>query len=64
MSDTDESLRALAQTQGIYLDFFDLHGIRHETCPDTLRALLKALGTEADNPAQVAEALAAPSPPQ
>ena len=59
MSDTDESLRALAQAQGIYLDFFDLHGIRHETCPDTLRALLKALGTEADSPAQVAEALAA-----
>jgi 4-alpha-glucanotransferase len=57
MNNTDRSLRALAQAQGIYLDFFDLHGARHETSPETLRALLKALGTEADSPAQVSEAL-------
>ena len=59
MSNTDDALRALAKAQGIYLDFFDLHGARHNASPDTLRALLKALGTDADNPALVSDALAA-----
>ncbi|OSQ53067.1 4-alpha-glucanotransferase [Marivita geojedonensis] len=61
MSSADDNLRALAQAQGVYLDFFDLHGVRHEASPDTLRALLKALGTDADSPAMVSEALAARS---
>jgi 4-alpha-glucanotransferase len=59
MMRTDDRLRALAKAQGVYLDFFDLHGVRHEASPDTLRALLKALGTEADSPALVEEALTA-----
>jgi 4-alpha-glucanotransferase len=59
MSDTDDALRALAKAQGIYLDFYDLHGARHDASPDTLRALLKALGTDADSPALVSDALAA-----
>jgi 4-alpha-glucanotransferase len=59
MSTADDRLRQLAGAQGIYLDFFDLHGVRHEASPDTLRALLKALGTEADTPASVKDAMAA-----
>jgi 4-alpha-glucanotransferase len=58
MSGTDADLRALAKAQGIYLAFFDLHGVRHEASPDTLRALLRALGTDADSPALVTAALA------
>ncbi|MCR9108228.1 4-alpha-glucanotransferase [Marivita sp. XM-24bin2] len=61
MSSADDNLRALAEAQGVYLDFFDLHGVRHEASPDTLRALLRALGTDADSPALVSEALAARS---
>ena len=57
MSSADDTLRAVAQAQGVYLDFFDLHGIRHEASLDTLRALLTALGTEVDSPAQVEDAL-------
>lgn len=53
MSHTDDSLRALARAQGIYLEFFDLHGTKHEASPETLRALLRALGTDVDNPATV-----------
>lgn len=62
MSDADDRLRQLAQAQGVYLDFFDLHGVRHEAPPDTLRALLKALGTDASTPARVTEALDAQAP--
>ena len=51
MSHSDDSLRALARAQGIYLEFFDLHGTKHEASPETLRALLRALGTDVDNPA-------------
>ncbi len=61
MSSADDNLRELARSQGVYLEFFDLHGTRHEAGPDTLRALLKALGTDADSPALVSEALAAQS---
>ncbi|MFA8386634.1 MAG: 4-alpha-glucanotransferase [Pelagibaca sp.] len=53
MSHTDDSLRALARAQGIYLEFFDLHGTKHEASPETLRALLRALGTDVDNTATV-----------
>ena len=58
MSDADTQLRALAGAHGIYLDFHDLHGDRHEANPDTLRALLRALNVPAETEAEVSDALA------
>jgi 4-alpha-glucanotransferase len=57
MTQTDDRLRELAAAQGIYLEFFDLHGQCHAASPDTLRALLGALGVDAQSPAQVEAAL-------
>ncbi len=59
MSGDDDRLRQLAQAHGIYLDFHDLHGERHEADPETLRALLKALGTEAETANDIDTALGA-----
>ncbi|SHH91011.1 4-alpha-glucanotransferase [Marivita hallyeonensis] len=58
MSTADDTLRELAAENGIYLEFFDLHGVRHAATPDTLRALLKAIGVAATSEAEVHEALA------
>ncbi|WP_323765516.1 4-alpha-glucanotransferase [Marinovum sp.] len=54
----DAALRQLALACGVHLDFHDLTGTRRETPVPTLRALLRALGVEAESGAQVAEALA------
>ena len=53
----DGALRQLAQLYGVHLDFHDLSGTRRETPVPTLRALLRALGVEAESAAQVSEAL-------
>lgn len=58
MSGDDAHLRALARAEGVHLDFHDLHGVRHEANPDTLRALLRALGVDVDGAAQIEDALA------
>lgn len=57
MTGSDDQLRALARAHGVYLDFFDLHGVQHVASPDTLRALLRGLGVPAGTKAEVAEAL-------
>lgn len=59
MTTADHRLRDLASAHGIYLDFFDLHGHRHAASPDTLRALLAALGIPATTPSEVDDALTA-----
>ncbi|MCJ7872319.1 4-alpha-glucanotransferase [Phaeobacter sp. J2-8] len=56
---SDDALRQLAQASGVHLEFHDLSGQRQETPPPTLRALLAALGVEAENDAAVTAALAA-----
>mgnify|MGYP000748881522 CR=1 FL=1 len=56
MSD-DGALRQLAQLCGVHLDFHDLSGTRRETPVPTLRALLRALGVEADKAEGTAELL-------
>jgi 4-alpha-glucanotransferase len=56
--DADESLRRLAQAAGIEARYWDIRGGLHEASPDTMRALLDALGiaagTEADSEASLA----------
>ncbi|MEJ1976217.1 MAG: 4-alpha-glucanotransferase [Acetobacteraceae bacterium] len=52
-------LHQLAEAAGLALRWRDVHGQEHEVSPETLRAVLKALGHEAANDAQAAEGLAA-----
>ncbi|MCK0150531.1 4-alpha-glucanotransferase [Marivita sp. S6314] len=58
MTGSDDMLRCLAQAHGVYLDFHDLHGHQHAASPDTLRALLRALGVRVDTDADMRDALA------
>jgi 4-alpha-glucanotransferase len=51
--DAYESLRRLAQAAGIEARYWDIHGGLHETAPDTMRALLGALGIAADTEADI-----------
>ena len=53
----DDTLRRLAMLHGVHADFHDLHGHRHVASPDTLRALLTALGVSITSPASVQDAL-------
>ena len=48
-------LGTLAQAAGIAPNWRDVHGVWHEVAPDTLRAVLAALGLPAATPAQMAE---------
>lgn len=47
MTQSDAVLRDLARAHGVHTGFHDLHGHHHEASPDTLRALLGAVGVEA-----------------
>jgi (1->4)-alpha-D-glucan 1-alpha-D-glucosylmutase len=58
MSD-DERLRRLAGLAGVESHYWDIEGTRHETCPDTARRLLSALGFPADDDADLTSSLAA-----
>ena len=57
--DADEALRRLAQAAGIEGRYWDIHGGLHEATPDTMRALLGALGIAADTDADTEEGFAA-----
>jgi 4-alpha-glucanotransferase len=56
--DADESLRRLAQAAGIEARYWDIHGGLHEASPDTMRALLDALGVAAGTDADIGAGLA------
>ncbi len=45
----DAALAQLADAAGIEARYWDIHGQVHEATPDTMRALLRALGFAADN---------------
>lgn len=57
MSQTDTDLRDLARAHGVHTEYSDLHGQLHRAGPDTLRALLRALGVEAGSESEVRDAL-------
>jgi len=42
--DATEVLSKLAEAAGIESYYWDMHGVRHETAPETIRGLLKAFG--------------------
>lgn len=54
----DEKLQKLSQLHGVLSEFQDLYGERHVTGPETMRAMLRALGVGADTATEVEEALA------
>ncbi len=56
MSDAD--LTALAETTGIETNWRDVHGQMHAVSPDTLRAVLRAIGLDADSKAAVRDDMA------
>lgn len=51
--DAHEALRRLAEAAGIEARYWDIHGELHEATPETIRALLGALGIAADTQADV-----------
>ena len=48
--DEDEALGALARAQGIETEWWDWQGRKRQVSPDTLRALLRALGADPSRP--------------
>jgi 4-alpha-glucanotransferase len=56
--DADGNLNRLGDAAGIEPLYWDMHGTRHETAPDTMRALLKAFGIAADSEQDVWDSLA------
>ncbi|WP_424973205.1 4-alpha-glucanotransferase [Dinoroseobacter sp. S76] len=63
MSDQDADLRRLAEAHGVYTQFHTLDGHEQIATPDTLRALLTALGVPAQSAADLREGLAALTSP-
>lgn len=57
MAATGAPLKELADAYGVHSEFYDLHGSHHPTNPDTMRALLTALGVDVANDSQISEAL-------
>ena len=55
----DRDLLSLAALAGIEPVYWDIRGHRHDTAPDTARAILAALGTPATTPREVALSLVA-----
>lgn len=53
----DNKLRALAQAYGIQTEYNELSGALNQATPDTLRALLGAMGVDASNENRVIDAL-------
>ena len=56
--DAHEALCRLADAAGIEARYWDIHGQLHETTPDTMRALLRSLGHQADSETEIAAELA------
>ena len=56
--DSHEALLRLADAAGIEARYWDIRGEQHEAAPDTMRALLEALGVAAATDADVASSLA------
>ncbi len=56
--DADGTLNRLGDAAGVESHYWDIHGTRHETPPDTMRALLGALGIAADTDNDVWSSLA------
>jgi 4-alpha-glucanotransferase len=56
--DADGTLNRLGDAAGVESHYWDIHGTRHETSPDTMRALLRALGVSADTEVDVWSSLA------
>jgi 4-alpha-glucanotransferase len=54
---TDAALRALAQAAGLLVEWHDYRGELRQVAPDTLRAVLTALGLPCSTPAQIAGSL-------
>ncbi len=54
----DEALRQLSELAGIQPVYWDIRGGRHETTPETARAILAAQAVPAHSPAEVAASLA------
>ena len=54
----DEALRRLSELAGIKPGYWDIRGRRHETTPETARAILAAQAIPAHSPAEVAASLA------
>ena len=50
---SDDALRRLARAAGLYVDWTDANGRPHEVKPDTLRAVLAALGHPAETTAAI-----------
>jgi 4-alpha-glucanotransferase len=57
MNATDGALKALADIHGVHSDFYDFGGRHHPTNPDSMRALLAALGVDASTGQLVNQAL-------
>ncbi len=56
--DSQEALRHLADAAGIEARYWDIRGEQHEAAPDTMRALLEALGIAAATDGDVTASLA------
>ncbi|MGC9953080.1 MAG: 4-alpha-glucanotransferase [Rhizomicrobium sp.] len=56
--DAYEALKRLAEAAGIEARYWDIHGQLHETTPETMQAMLRALGIPADTEADVEAGLA------
>ena len=54
-----ESLRALARLYGVQLSYRDIHGKEHHAAPETLVAVLRALGAELDGTQDAEQSLRA-----
>lgn len=52
---SDEALKKLARAAGLYVEWTDANGRPHDVKPDTLRAVLDALGFAADSPGAIAD---------
>jgi 4-alpha-glucanotransferase len=55
---TDQALRELAEQAGVAVHWRDAFGQEHDVSPDTLRAVLNAVGLKANTDAEVAESCA------
>jgi len=56
--DADNILFKLGDAAGIESHYWDMHGTRHESTPETLRGLLKAFGVPADSDSEAWASLA------
>ena len=57
MNRVDDALDRLGKAAGILPGYWDIAGTRHQTSPDTTRALLAAMGLDTSTPAALQDAL-------